>query len=82
MRLVFSQYAVYNVTAYASNVVTEGTTKDFLLAIVTNAPCSPPAVSLPINSTSNVAPIPYMRSEQIVVESFAELDCAPVYTTT
>ena len=72
---------MFNVSATASNFVTNGSITDDLMIIVTNAPCQPPTVTIPINSTTNTAPITYYRTDTISVGSKAKLNCSDVVTT-
>ena len=76
-----SDFGMYNVTAYAWNFVTEIETKDELMVIVTSAPCSPPEVTIPINSTIGTFPLSYIRSESITVDSLAKVNCSGVVST-
>ncbi len=72
---------MYNVTVYASNVVTYVETWDDLMVIVSGAPCRHPEVSIPSASIINVAPIPYMMSEAITVDTNTKVNCSGVLTT-
>ena len=45
------------------------------------APCSPPKLSIPFNSTDPLVPAEYFRAEQIVINTNAILNCTPVITT-
>ena len=76
-----SDFGMYNVTAYAWNFVTEIETKDELMVIVTSAPCSPPEVTIPINSTIGTFPLSYIRSESITVDSLAKVNCSGIVST-
>ena len=48
---------MFNVTAYAWNFVTEVETNSDLMVIVTSAPCAPPEVTIPLNSTIGTKPL-------------------------
>eukprot|EP00094_Tigriopus_californicus_P011733 TCALIF_11336-PA protein Name:"Similar to lov-1 Location of vulva defective 1 (Caenorhabditis elegans)" AED:0.02 eAED:0.02 QI:96/0.94/0.83/1/0.71/0.80/36/119/3138 len=78
---VYYSFGMYNVSAWASNIVTEGAVFDDLMVIVTSAPCRPPDVSIPKNSTSNLAPLEFYRSKSITVGSFAVLNCSDLVST-
>ena len=72
---------MFNVTATASNFVTNGSTTDELMAIITNADCRPPEVSIPNNATMNIAPNQFYRTDTITTGSLAILNCSDVVTT-
>ena len=72
---------MFNVTVYALNFVTEVETWDDLMVIVTSAPCAPPEVTIPINSTSGIAPLPYKMSESVSITTLAKVNCSDVVST-
>ena len=72
---------IFNVSVRAKNRVTEVTACDDVMVIVTEAPCAPPKLQIPFNSTNNMAPVEYFRADQIVISATAELNCTPVITT-
>ena len=72
---------IFNVSVTAKNRVTEISTFDDVMVIVTDAPCAPPKVVIPFNSTNNLAPVEYFRADQIVISASLELNCTPVITT-
>ena len=72
---------MFNVTAYAWNFVTEVETKDELMVIVTSAPCAPPEVTIPLNSTIGTTPLSYKMSESISVETLAKVNCSGILST-
>ena len=76
-----SQFGIFNATVTAKNRVTEIPTFDDVMVIVTDAPCAPPKIIIPFNSTNNLAPVEYFRADQIVISTSAELNCTPVITT-
>ena len=45
------------------------------------APCSPPKLSIPFNSTQPLSAPEYFRSEKVVISANAVLNCTPVITT-
>ena len=77
----FSQFGIYNVSVTAKNRVTDVPAFDDVMVLVTDAPCAPPKIVIPFNSTNNLAPVEYFRADQIVINSNAELNCTPVITT-
>jgi hypothetical protein len=79
---VFYQEGIFNVTARAKNRVTDIATVDDVMVIVTSAPCAPPKIMIPFNSTNNLAPVEFFRAEKIVVKANQYLNCTPVLTTT
>ena len=78
---VFYQEGIFNVTARAKNRVTEVVTVDDVMVIVTSAPCAPPKIMIPFNSTDNLAPVEYFRAEKVVLKAKQSLNCTPVLTT-
>ena len=68
-------------TATASNIVTNGSTTDDLMVVVSTAKCRPPEVTIPLGSTSNLAPTEFMRSEMVTTGSLAKLNCSDVVST-
>ena len=78
---IFFQEGIFNVTARSKNRVTELITVDDVMVIVTSAPCAPPKITIPFNSTNNLAPVEYLRAEKIVVKAKQSLNCTPVLTT-
>ena len=78
---ITSQFGIYNVSVTAKNRVTEIQTFDDVMVVVTDAPCAPPKLLIPFNSTNNLAPVEYFRADQIVLSASAELNCTPVITT-
>lgn len=81
LKYVFFQEGIFNVTARAKNRVTDIETIDDVMVIVTSAPCAPPKILIPFNSTNNLAPVEYFRAEQIVIKAQQTLNCTPVLTT-
>ena len=77
----FSDYGLFNVTVYALNFVTEVEAWDDLMVIVTSAPCSPPEVTIPINSTLGISPLSYKMSESININTLAKVNCSDVVST-
>lgn len=78
---VFYQEGIFNVTARAKNRVTEVTTIDDVMVIVTSAPCAPPKIMIPFNSTNNLAPVEFFRAEDIIQKAKQSLNCTPVLST-
>ena len=91
-----SNFGIFNVSVLAKNRVTEVAVFDDIMSIVTEvkqgtgtlgnnmssqAPCSPPKLSIPFNSTDPLVPAEYFRAEVIVINTNAILNCTPVITT-
>ena len=76
-----SFFGVFNVTAMASNRVTDSSISDEFSAIVTGKPCAPPEAIIPINSTDNRAPKQYKRTDTVQIASLAALNCSDVLNT-
>ena len=91
-----SNFGIFNVSVLAKNRVTEVAVFDDIMSIVTEvkqgtwtlennmfsqAPCSPPKLSIPFNSTDPLVPAEYFRADQIVINTNAILNCTPVITT-
>ena len=74
-------FGMFNVTAQASSLFTNGSVYDDITVIVTASKCRPPQVSIPINSVSNLAPLQYLRTETITVESFSAVNCSGLLNT-
>ena len=81
IKYISSGFGIYNVSVLAKNRVTEVAVFDDIMSIVTEAPCSPPKVTIPFNSTSSLGATEYFRADQIVISSKAVLNCTPVITT-
>ena len=81
MSVNFSDYGMFNVTAYALNFVTEVETWHELMVIVTSAPCAPPDVTIPLNSTASLAPLKFKMSEAVVIGTLAITNCSDVLST-
>lgn len=79
--IYFSDFGVFNVTAYAWNFVTEVETMSDLMIIVTSAPCSPPEVWIPVNSTVGTTPLQFKMSESIAIETTAKVNCSGIMNT-
>jgi hypothetical protein len=78
---MYSGYGIFNVTVYAWNVVTEVEAWNDLMVIVTSAPCSPPEVTIPLNSTIGTNPIKYKMSESISVTTLSKVNCSGILKT-
>ena len=78
---IYFQFGVSTVQVFAMNFVTEMETRDELDVIVTSAPCAPPEVRIPLNSTNGLAPRSHKMSESITVKSLASIDCSNVLST-
>lgn len=72
---------MYNVTVYALNFVTEVETWDELTIIVTSAPCAPPEVTIPLNSTLGTSPLAHKMSSSIAISTLAKVNCSDLKTT-
>ena len=78
---IYFQFGVSTVKVYAMNFVTEVETEDQLDVIVTSAPCAPPEVRIPLNSTNGLAPRSHKMSDSVTVKSLANIDCSNVLST-
>ena len=72
---------MFNVTARASNLFTNGSVEDEYSIIVTEKPCEAPRVMIPFNHTNNRAPKQYYRTETVRAGSIATLNCSGVLST-
>ena len=52
----YSNFGIFNVSVLAKNRVTEVAVFDDVMSIVTEAPCAPPKLGIPFNSTNPQAP--------------------------
>jgi hypothetical protein len=79
--LLYSDYGMFNVTVYAWNLVTEVEAWNDLMVIVTSAPCGPPEVTIPLNSTDGTNPLKYKMSESILVTTLSKVNCSGILST-
>lgn len=79
--LIFSFFGVFNVTAMASNMVTNGSVTHTSSIIVSSKPCKAPTVAIPFNATNNRAPEQYSRTDAIQISTLATLNCSGILTT-
>ena len=77
----YSKFGIFNVSVVAKNRVTEVEQFDDIMSIVTEAPCAPPKLSIPFNSTDPLSPVEHFRAETVVISTNAVLNCTPVITT-
>ena len=63
----------------AKNRVTEVEQFDDIMSIVTEAPCAPPKLSIPFNSTDPLSPVEYFRAETVVISTNAATRRSSVY---
>ena len=77
----YSKFGIFNVSVIAKNRVTEVEQFDDIMTIVTEAPCAPPKLSIPFNSTDPLSPAEYFRAETVVISTNAVLNCTPVIST-
>ena len=62
----YSNFGIFNVSVLAKNRVTEVAVFDDVMSIVTEAPCAPPKLGIPFNSTNPQAPTGNIVSPNII----------------
>ncbi len=68
-------------TAVATNAITPLPTNNTVQVAVSSADCRAPAVTILNNSTFSLAPNPYYRSDTVIIQSEAELNCSGIVNT-